>query len=66
HHAIRQPSTSRGLGVVYKTPGERGDGPDGDPLGCRLNRPHGVCIRNGVVYVTDSESHRIRAVFGLM
>ncbi|MYF00851.1 MAG: hypothetical protein F4234_11910, partial [Gammaproteobacteria bacterium] len=46
--------------------GERGDGPDGDPLGCRLNRPHGVCIRNGVVYVTDSESHRIRAVFGLM
>ena len=42
--------------------GERGDGPDGDPLHCRMNRPHGVFvdIKNGVIYIADSEAHRIR------
>ncbi len=46
--------------------GERGDGPDGDPLGCKLNRPHGVFVYERVVYVTDSESHRVRAIEGLL
>ena len=46
--------------------GERGDGPDGDPLRCRTARPHGVCVHAGVVYVTDSESHRVRAIDGLV
>ncbi|MYA67811.1 MAG: hypothetical protein F4Y22_11240 [Gammaproteobacteria bacterium] len=66
NHVIRRMSLTSGVIDTVLGTGERGDGPDGDPLGCRLNRPHGVCIRNGVVYVTDSESHRIRAVFGLM
>ncbi len=66
NHVIRRMSLTSGVIDTVLGNGERGDGPDGDPLGCRLNRPHGVCIRNGVVYVTDSESHRIRAVFGLM
>jgi hypothetical protein len=45
--------------------GERGDGPDGNPLACAMNRPHGVCVHRGVLYVSDSESHRLRAVTGL-
>ena len=45
--------------------GERGDGPDGDPLQCRLSRPHGVFVHDRVVYVTDSESHRVRALYGV-
>ncbi len=41
--------------------GERGDGPDGDPLRCRLARPHGICVDGqGVVYVGDSENNRVR------
>lgn len=44
--------------------GERGDGPDGNPLLCKMNRPHGVYVHEGVVYVTDSESHRVRALIG--
>jgi DNA-binding beta-propeller fold protein YncE len=41
--------------------GERGDGPDGDPLQCKLARPHGVlAVHGGTVYIADSENHRIR------
>lgn len=66
NHVIRRMSLDTGIIDTILGNGERGDGPDGAPLACKLNRPHGVCIRNGVVYVTDSESHRIRAVNGLM
>jgi DNA-binding beta-propeller fold protein YncE len=41
--------------------GERGDGPDGDPLKCKLARPHGILATpDGKIYVADSENHRIR------
>jgi DNA-binding beta-propeller fold protein YncE len=41
--------------------GEKGDGPDGDPLQCKLARPHGVLeVADGTVFVADSENHRIR------
>lgn len=41
--------------------GERGDGPDGDPLKCKLARPHGVLAApDGTVYIADSENHRVR------
>ncbi len=66
NHVIRRMSLVSGMIDTVLGTGERGDGPDGDPLGCKLNRPHGVCVRNGVVYVSDSESHRIRAIYGLM
>jgi hypothetical protein len=42
--------------------GQRGDGPDGDPLGCKMNRPHGVFIQGRNIYIGDSESHRIRVL----
>jgi streptogramin lyase len=43
--------------------GEKGDGPDGDPLGCKLARPHGIyCDADGSVLIGDSESHRIRVL----
>jgi hypothetical protein len=40
----------------------RGDGPDGDPLACALARPHGVHVHDGILYIGDSENHRIRAM----
>jgi DNA-binding beta-propeller fold protein YncE len=66
NHVIRRLSLTTGLIDTVLGTGERGDGPDGDPLGCSLNRPHGVCVHRGVVYITDSESHRIRAITGLV
>ena len=65
NHVLRRLSLNSGFISTVLGSGERGDGPDGDPLNCSLNRPHGVCVHRGVVYVTDSESHRIRAITGL-
>ena len=43
--------------------GQRGDGPEPDPRRCSLSRPHGVLVDGrGVLYVGDSEAHRIRTV----
>jgi hypothetical protein len=66
NHVIRRLSLSTGILDTVVGNGERGDGPDGDPLACAMNRPHGVCAHRGVLYVSDSESHRLRAVTGLI
>ncbi len=43
--------------------GERGDGPEGDALACKLARPHGVFVdADGAVYIGDSENHRVRVI----
>ncbi len=42
--------------------GEEGDGPDGNPLACKLRRPHALLYVNGALYVADSEAHRIRVL----
>lgn len=61
NHVIRKIDLKTGIITTAAGSGERGDGPDGDPLKCKMNRPHGVYVDNkGVVYVGDSESHRIR------
>jgi sugar lactone lactonase YvrE len=65
NHVIRRLSLSTGMLDTVLGNGERGDGPDGNPLACAMNRPHGVCVHRGVLYVSDSESHRLRAVTGL-
>jgi sugar lactone lactonase YvrE len=66
NHVIRRLRLGTGVIETVLGNGRRGDGPDGDPLGCALNRPHGVYVHEGVVYVTDSESHRVRALEGLL
>jgi sugar lactone lactonase YvrE len=65
NHAIRRMNLETGLVETVLGTGAPGDGPDGDPLRCRLARPHGVCVHRGIVYVTDSESHRVRALEGV-
>jgi sugar lactone lactonase YvrE len=41
--------------------GKKGDGPDGDPRKCQLNRPHGVFFdKAGDLYVGDSENNKVR------
>jgi sugar lactone lactonase YvrE len=62
NHAIRRVDlTTGGVATVIGT-GQRADGPDGDPLRCAMARPHGVVVSRGVLYVTDSENHRVRSL----
>lgn len=43
--------------------GQPGDGPDGDPLACRLDRPHGIEVgADGTLYIGDSSNHRVRVL----
>lgn len=61
NHAIRRVDSKTGVLATVAGTGERGDGPDGDPLKCQLNRPHGIYVdKAGLIYIADSESHRIR------
>jgi DNA-binding beta-propeller fold protein YncE len=61
NHAIRDIDLHTGLIRTVLGTGRRGDGPEGDPLGCALARPHAVLVGpRGVLYVADSEAHRIR------
>ena len=61
-HAIRKVDLKTGIITTVLGTGKLGDGADGDPLQCALNRPHGVLFANGVLYVADSEAHRIRVL----
>jgi len=65
NHVIRRMDLASGIITTMLGTGSVADGPDGDPLQCALARPHGVFVHEGVVYVTDSENHRIRAVTNL-
>jgi len=59
-HAIRKINLKTGTISTVLGTGQIGDGPEPDPLQCKLNRPHSVLFANGVLYVGDSEAHRIR------
>lgn len=72
NHVIRRVDGKTGVVTTVAGSGKRGDGPgDGgddsvggaDPRGCAMNRPHGVFVGpDGVLYIGDSEAHRIRMV----
>jgi streptogramin lyase len=62
-HTIRKIVLKTGKLELVAGTGKRGDGPEGDPLGCAMNRPHGVFVeRDGSVLVGDSETHRVRVI----
>jgi DNA-binding beta-propeller fold protein YncE len=61
NHVIRLIDLKSGTITTVLGTGTRGDGPEPDPLQCRLSRPHGLCVDSAdVLYVADSEAHRIR------
>jgi len=62
NHVIRKIVLGSGIISTVAGTGERGDGPDGDALACKLNRPHGVFVHNRVLYIGDAENNRIRAL----
>jgi sugar lactone lactonase YvrE len=62
NHVIRRVSLRDKMVSTVAGTGTRGDGPDGDPLKCALARPHGVFVHAGLLYIGDSENHRIRVM----
>ena len=62
-HTIRRVNLDTGIITTVLGTGVRGDGPEEDPLQCKMARPHGLFAANdGTLYVTDSEAHRIRVL----
>jgi sugar lactone lactonase YvrE len=59
-HVIRVVNLKTGIITTLMGTGERGDGPEPDPLKCKLSRPHALFAIPGALYVADSESNRIR------
>ncbi|MBL8870343.1 MAG: hypothetical protein JNK90_11150, partial [Planctomycetaceae bacterium] len=62
-HTVRKINGTTGVIDVVVGDGTKGDGPDGKPLMCRLNRLHGIFIdEDGALWIGDSENHRIRVL----
>jgi streptogramin lyase len=60
-HTVRVIRAATGILETVIGDGQRGDGPDGNPLRCRTARLHGVFVDSaGNVYVGDSENHKVR------
>jgi streptogramin lyase len=60
-HSIRMINISKNTIELLVGDGKKADGPDGDPLKCRLARPHGVFVdKDDSVFIGDSENHRVR------
>ena len=62
-HSIRFVDLAKGTVELLSGTGNKGNGPDGDPLKCQLARPHGVFVdAQGAVYIGDTENERVRIV----
>lgn len=60
-HSIRMINMKTGNLELIAGLNQKGDGPDGDPLQCKMARPHGIfCDADGTVFIGDSEAHRVR------
>lgn len=60
-HTIRVVRAATGKLQTVVGDGKRGDGPDGNPRHCRLDRPHGICLdADGNLYIGDSNNHKVR------
>jgi DNA-binding beta-propeller fold protein YncE len=63
NHAIRRIDLRTNRIELVAGTGKKGDGPEGDPLGCAMGRPHGVYVdRDGAIYIGDTDPNRVRVV----
>ena len=62
NHAIRRIDAKTNV-VTTVAGGRKGTGGDGGPAtAAGMDRPHGCVIADGVLYIADSNNHRVRAV----
>jgi streptogramin lyase len=62
-HTVRMVNAQSGNLELIAGTGEKGNGPDGDPLKCPMARLHGIFVdSDGSVYIGDSEAHRVRVL----
>ena len=62
-HTIRVIRAKTGIIETIVGDGQPGDGPDGPPRQCRLDRPHGVFVDStGLVYIGDSSNNKVRVL----
>jgi streptogramin lyase len=62
-HSVRMVEAASGRLLLMAGTGEKGDGPDGDPLQCRMARLHGIFVdSDDSVFIGDSEAHRVRVL----
>lgn len=60
-HTIRVYRSSRRVVETIVGDGLKGNGPEGKPENCRLDRPHGVFVsKDGNLFIGDSNNHRVR------
>jgi len=62
-HTVRMINAATGNLELIAGTGAKGDGPDGTPLACAMNRLHGIFVdADGSVFIGDSEAHRVRVL----
>jgi DNA-binding beta-propeller fold protein YncE len=62
-HTVRVIRRKSGIIETIVGDGKKGDGPDGDPHKCRMDRPHGVFVdAAGNLFIGDSNNHRVRTL----
>lgn len=62
-HSVRMVDVKKGTLELIAGTGEKGDGPEGDPLKCQLARLHGLWLdKDRSIFVGDSETHRVRVI----
>jgi streptogramin lyase len=62
-HSVRYYDPKKDTVELLVGTGAKGDGPEPNPLECKMGRPHGVFVdTDGSVLIGDSEAHRVRRV----
>jgi streptogramin lyase len=62
-HSIRMIDVKKGAVELVAGIGQMGDGPEGNPLMCKMSRPHGIFAdSDGSVFVGDSEANRVQVI----
>ena len=62
-HSIRMIEVKTGNIELVAGTGSVGDGPEGNPLHCKMARPHSVFAdADGDLYIGDSDAHRVRVI----
>jgi len=62
-HSVRMINRKTGILELIAGDGKKGNGPEGNPLTCRMDRLHGIFVdRTGAVFVGDTNTHRVRVI----